>query len=942
MNKLDLLKNKIKKIHFLPKLPRKRDKINWKKILQYFYIFILSFLLLTGVAFAWFSKDLPTPSKIANRKATESTKIYDRTGQILLYETGEQKRTIVQSDQISQNLKDATIAVEDANFYHHHGFSPKGLARAVVCRITHNCVSGGGSTLTQQYVKNALLTSDHSLVRKIKELILAIELEAMYNKDEILTMYLNEIPYGNNTAGAEAAARVYFGKSAKDLTLAEAATLAAIPKAPTYYSPYGVHIKDLINRRNYVLDRMVDTSKISRADAEKAKQDDTTTLGMNLKPRRDSILAPHFAMYVLEQVANEYGEDKIQKEGLKIITTLDYEMQKKAEQAVTDGITKVIKYGGSNAALVAVDPKTGQILTMVGSRDYFNTEIDGNVNVTDSLRQPGSSFKPFAYATAFKKKEYSPSKIIFDLQTDFGGGYVPHNYTNRNYGPVTMRTALSNSLNVPAVKVLSLAGLDNTLRTASDMGITTLNQRSRYGLSLVLGSGEVKPVEMAGAFGVFATGGVKHDLNPILKLVDSNNKTIYEYKPEKDPGKNVLDPQIAYEISDILSDKVARTMIFGSRTLLNFPDRTVAAKTGTTSDFKDAWTVGYTPSLAVAVWVGNNDAKPMSSGADGSVVATPIFRSFVDKALEGVKSEEFPRPDGITELDVEKYSNKLPSQYSTQITHDIFASWQVPTDKDDVHIALKLCKNSDKLAPDGFPDALTETRVLTIIHSERPDYPNWEGPVQSWAQGNGFYGGTIPTDYCKLDEVTPAISITNPTNNSQISGSVTFSISQNNSINLAAAEYYLDNISIGRTTTPPFSLEYDTGTLLTSSAHKLKVIVTSEFGTTATDEINFYISKDTLPPTISGVGASPTKNSANISWITNENSTSQVFYDILPRPANTNVYTFKTAQASTYTANHNATLTGLNSITKYYYRVVSIDAAGNVAVSEEKTFTTLP
>lgn len=938
MNKLTALKNKIKKIHFSPKILKKR-RINWKKVGQYFFVLFIVMLLFTGGAFAWFSKDLPTPSKIANRKATESTKLYDKTGKILLYETGEQKRTLVKSDQVSQYLKDATISTEDASFYNHHGVDPKAIAAAVIEKVTGKRVlARGGSTITQQYVKNALLSSNRTLTRKIKEVILSVELEMMFSKDEILTMYLNEIPYGNNTAGAEAAAKMYYGIPAKDLTLSQAATLAAIPKAPTYYSPYGVHAKELVNRKNYVLDRMTGTGKISKEDADKAKQEDTTTIGTALKPRRDNMLAPHFAMYVLEKVADEYGEDKIQKEGIKIITTLDYEMQKKAEQAVNDGTAKILKHGGSNAAMVAVDPKTGQILAMVGSRDYFNIEIDGNVNVTDSLRQPGSSFKPFAYATVFKKREFSPSRIIYDVQTDFNG-YIPRNYTHNNFGPVTIRTALSNSLNVPAVKILSLAGMDNTLRTAEDLGITTLTQRERYGLSLVLGSGEVKPIEMAGAFGVFANGGVKHDLNPILKISDSKNKTVYEYNAEKDKGREVLDPQIAYEISNILSDKVTRTMVFGAGTLLNFPNRTVAAKTGTTSDFKDAWTVGYTPSLSVAVWVGNNNAKPMGSAADGSVVATPIFRAFVDKALEGIPSEEFTKPDGIVEMEVEKYSNNKPNQYSKEKTRDIFASWQVPDDSDDVNLQLRFCKGSDKLAPEGFPEALTDTKVISIIHSERPDYPNWENPVIAWAQANGFFTGTIPKDYCNTEEVTPAVSITTPGNNDKISGNYTFQISINNSINITSAEYFVDSVSVGRSESSPFSLIYDTGSLSTSSAHKLTVIVTSEFGATNKDEISFYIDTDTTVPIISDIVSVPVSNSATISWSTDENATSQVFYDIISR-SDASKYDSKTAQSTVYTKNHNATLTTLSSSTKYYYRVVSIDANGNTATSDEKDFTT--
>ena len=549
--------------------PQKLKKITPKKIWRWLSYASIGLIILIIFMFAWFAKDLPTPEKIASRTASQSTKIYDRTGQILLYETGEQKRTIVKSDQISENLKDATVSIEDANFYKHHGFDLRAILVAVYEKVTGKTTrTRGASTITQQYVKNALLTSNRSVTRKIKELILSIELEVMYSKDEILTMYLNEIPYGNNIAGAEAAAQSYYGKPASDLSIAQAATLASIPNAPTYYSPYGTHTIELVQRKNYIIEKMQSLSKITTEEAEEAKNIDSTTVGDIIRPRKDTMLAPHFAMYVIEQAANQFGEEVIQKEGLKIITTLDYEKQQLSEQAIDGVESKLAGYGASNAALVSINPGTGEILSMVGSIDYFNTEIDGNVNVADSLRQPGSSFKPFTYAELFKSKEYSPASILWDLQTDFGGGYIPRNYNGQFEGPVTIRYALANSLNIPAVKAMSLANIDNVLKTVEEMGITSLTERERYGLSLVLGSGEIKPVEMAGGYGVFAANGVKHDLKSIIKIVNSENKTIYEYNQKEDTGRQVLDPQIAYEISSILCDNQARSSHFGSRSSL--------------------------------------------------------------------------------------------------------------------------------------------------------------------------------------------------------------------------------------------------------------------------------------------------------------------------------------------------------------------------------------
>lgn len=910
------------------KMPR------WKLALYIcFYIFVV-LVFIVAIAFAWFAKDLPTPSKIASRRAIESTKLYDRTGQVLLYETGDQKRTVVADEQISQYLKDATIATEDANFYKHHGFDSKGLIRAVFDKMSGKTSRvSGTSTITQQYVKNALLSSDRSLTRKFKELILAIELEFMFNKNQLLTMYLNEIPYGNSNAGAEAASKMYYGKTAKDLTLSEAATLAAIPQAPTYYSPYGTHTIELVARKNYVLDRMVETGKVSKEDAEKAKTEDTLALGTTLKPRHDTILAPHFAMYTLEQIADKYGEEKIQKEGLKVITTLDYDKQKIAEQSIADGVPKITKYGASNAALVAVDPKTGQVLAMVGSKDYFDTKIDGNVNVADSLRQPGSSFKPFSYATAFKKKEYSPSKIIFDMQTDFGGGYNPHNYNGRTNGPVTMRQALSNSLNIPAVKVMSLAGLDNVIRTATDMGITSLNQRDRYGLSLALGTGEVRPVEMASAFGVFGAGGVKHDLTSVMKITDSNGKTVYDYETTNKKESQVLDPQIAYEISSILSDNNARSLVFGTRSALYFPDRTVAAKTGTTTDFKDAWTVGYTPSIAVAVWVGNSNAAKMSSGADGSVVAAPMFHQFIVKALADTPNEQFARPEGIQEVEVEKWSNKLPSDQSQDRTKDIFASWQVPTEPDDIHIKLRVCKSNGKLAPKDLPDSMAEEKTFTNLHSERPDNPSWENPVIAWAQANGMYG-SVPTEYCSAKDLTPVISFQSPGNGSSVNGPISISVLASTSPKIVSVEYFVDDISIGAgdPSSTSFTKSYDFSTLVQGN-HQLAAVGTDENGTTVKSTITVTVSKNP----ISSVLAVPAQTSATITWMTDLPSSSQVKYGLI-----STLLDRENAISYSFVTSHSMILTGLTGNTTYYYKVTSIDGSNNSKSSEVKSFKTLP
>lgn len=929
---MNLFSKKLK--NFRKNIPRINYKKmpKWKIALYYLFYAFVVFVFMIGIAFAWFAKDLPTPSKIANMKLTESTKIYDRTGQILLYETGEQKRTIVASDQIPQSVKDATVSVEDANFYRHHGFDTRAILSAVYSKITHKTGrTRGASTITQQYVKLSFLTSDRSLTRKFKELILSIELEFMYSKDQILTMYLNQIPYGNSTAGIEAAARMYYGKPAKELDAAQAATLASIPQSPTYYSPYGTHTKELITRKNYVLDRMVDTGRLTKDQAAEAKLEDTTTLTVAIKPRKDSMLAPHFAMYVIEQVADQYGDDVVQKDGLKIITTLDYGKQQQAEQSLDENRKLLKNNNAENAALVSLDPKTGQILAMVGSVDYFDTKIDGNVNVANSLRQPGSSFKVFEYSTLLKQKEYSPSKILFDLQTDFGAGYVPRNYSGNFNGAVTLRYALQNSLNIPAVKALGISGIDNTISTASSMGINTLTDRSRYGLSLALGVGEVRPVEMASAYGTLANGGTHQELTSFLKVSDSNGNTLYDFDKDHH-STQALDPQIAYEMSNILSDNKSRTPTFGAHSALYFSDHTVAAKTGTTQNNRDGWTCGYTPSLVTVVWAGNNIPSPMKR--DAVEIAGPIFHTYMAKALAGTPNEDFKAPDGIQTVTVDKFSNKLPSDLSTDKTTDIFASWQVPTETDDVHVKVKVCKGNGKLAPADLPDSLTEEKIFTKIHSEKPDQPNWENPVIAWANANGM-ANLPPTDYCNASELTPSMLITSPSNNSTVSGSATISVDASSSpIAITSAEFFIDNISIGGSDTaaPAFSKKYNFDNL-SDGSHKISVVGTDANGTTTKSTITVNVSKTASEISIININASSTtSNSVTITWETNISTTGQVFY----AEGHTLI---STSDADSSSTSHSITITGLKPNTLYYFKV-SASNGGITKQSEEKSFKT--
>lgn len=903
-----------------------------RRILRGIGLFLLASIFLFVLLAAWYAKDLPTPGKLAKRRPVESTKIYDREGG-LLYQTGEERRTVLEDKDIPQNIRQATVAVEDKDFYRHPGINFKSILRAFLIDITRGRVVQGGSTITQQYVKNALLSPKRTVSRKIKELILSLELEQLYSKEEILTLYLNQIPYGSNIYGVEEASKVYFNKSAKDLTLSEAATLAAIPRAPTYYSPYGAHLDELFRRKDYVLEQMAAVGYITKEEKDIAKNEAPTKEKLSFAPRRESIKAPHFVIYVRELLIDKYGEELVSSGGLKVTTTLDPKLQGYAEEAIEQGSKKLDRYKATNAAMVSLDPKTGQILAMVGSRDYFDVEHDGNVNVTIMSRQPGSSFKPYVYATAFKGK-YNPAFVLYDLRTDFGGGYSPQNYDGNTHGPLTIRQTLANSLNIPAVRMLDLVGVQNAINTARDFGITTLTDPKRYGLALVLGGGEVKLLEHTAGFGVFANRGVKVENTPILKVEERNGKVLEEYK-EKMGKKPVIDPQITYEISSILSDNGARSMIFGPSSPLNFGDRPVAAKTGTTQEFRDAWTVGYTPSLAAGVWVGNNNNTPMAKGADGVVVAAPIFRNFMLKALADKEIEYFERPVGIQEITVEKYSNKLPTQYSKELIKDIFASWQIPTERDNINRLVKVNKETGQIADSSTPPDLIEERVVTMIHSERPERPNWEGPVRAWAEEHGFYTGTLPQATSSESEAQSGvkISITSPKNGATVTGG-SFEISADPQApeGIDSVEFLIDGSSIASKNSPPFSTSVSAESLSVGE-HTISSILKDKKGNTAKAQVTIKRVEQALTVTnVSVTGL--TASGATINFSTSNPSTGSIQYG-----TSSNSYPSNSPGSTTGTS-HSITIGGLTSKTTYYFRVAVTDASGNITASNEMSFAT--
>ncbi|OGE76139.1 MAG: hypothetical protein A3C85_01590 [Candidatus Doudnabacteria bacterium RIFCSPHIGHO2_02_FULL_48_21] len=707
----------------------------------FFSIAFFTVAIVSGLLFGmygYYSATLPGANALVNRDIPESTKIFDREGTLLYEFHGDAKRTVIPLNQIPEVVRQATIAVEDKNFYRHVGFDPEGIARASYINWKTGTKTQGASTITQQFVRNAVLTREKTFARKFKELVLAFNLEMRYSKEKILELYFNEIPYGSNLYGIQAASQGYFAKDPKDLTVAEAAYLAALPKAPTYYSPYGPHIDELDARVQMVLQKMHEQGFISAEQLESAKQEKVAFQKLTAP-----IIAPHFVFYVQDFLVQRYGEKAVREGGLRVRTTLDLRLQRIAEEIITKNAAINQKnWRGSNAALVAVNPKTGEVMAMVGGKDYFDKENDGEVNVALRPRQPGSSFKPYVYATAFQRG-MSPASLVMDVTTNFGRygsrDYIPNNYSGRTYGPLSLRQALQGSLNIPAVKTLMLVGIDNAINTAEAMGLTTLADRKRYGPALVLGGAEVKLLEHTAAFGAFGASGILHETTPILEVTDRNGKVLETI--DRTYGKQVIDPQIAYQISHVLSDNEARMFIFSSRKhKLMLPDeRPVAVKTGTTQEFRDAWTVGYTPSLATGVWVGNNDNMPMRPGADGLYVAAPIWNEFMAKALANTPPEQFIRPPGIVEVAVDKLTGKLPTAYTPSTKTEIFAmDYNIPTEQDDFHI------------PAGFGE---NSRVATIFRSEKPGDPAWDGPVRAWAQTHGF-GFTTGT-YIVLDEPPP-------------------------------------------------------------------------------------------------------------------------------------------------------------------------------------------
>lgn len=737
-----------------------------------------------GVFALWIATlKIPDLSSFQSRKVTESTKIYDRTGTVLLYDTGTNvKSTSVPLSSMSPYLQKGTIAIEDSNFYNNIGIEPSSIFRAVIANFLSGNYSQGASTITQQVIKNSLLTQDKTVTRKIKEWILAIKITRLMSKDQILEIYLNESPYGGTIYGVEQASQTFFGKPASEITLAQSAYLAAIPKAPTYYSPYGKNKKALDARQKLVLDRMLSLGMITKEDYGLAQKEKVEFLTKN----SENIRAPHFVMYIRDYLIQKYGEDSASVGGLRVKTTLDFDMQQKAEEVIKKFAPSIEEnYKASNASMVAIDPKTGDILTMVGSKDYFSKTIDGNYNTALAKRQPGSTFKPFVYSTLFKKG-YTPETVLFDVRTEFSSYCTPEGkpinpnddpekvcYSPREFdsiypGPMTIRKALGQSRNIPAVKALYLAGIPQSIQTARDLGITSLNDPNKYGLTMVLGGGEVSLLEMTGAYATFANDGIRNPTRSILEITDSKGNVLESASLY--PSRS-LDSQIARQINSILADNSVR--INSLKPIADSVGRKVTIKTGTTNDYRDVWAIGYTPNIVVGAWAGNNDNTPMSQNIAGLIIS-PLWGAFMSQVAKNYPPEDFlppptPRTDtkpvirgiwqGGISYNIDTISGKVATEYTPKETlkEVVF---------NDVHNILHWV---DKNNPNG---------PIPTDPTKDTQYPYWEYAVRKWfdewkVANPGFRETTnfeIPkeTDNVHVPDKFPQVKIVSPEQNVSI------------------------------------------------------------------------------------------------------------------------------------------------------------------------------
>lgn len=816
---------------------------------------VLALFVIGTVTILVISNDLPDPNHLNDRQVSQSTKIYDRTGEHLLYEIyGKQKRTLVDTENMSPYIGKAVVSIEDKNFYQHSGISVLSIARAGVNNLIGRRTGGGGaSTITQQLIKNTIVGDERrgfkGYFRKLKEAILALRLEKKYSKEDILKMYLNEIPLGSTNYGVQSAAQSYFHKNAKDLSLAESATLAAMIQAPSRYLN---NIDSLRGRRDTVLRLMFEQNYINETEKNQAQNE-----AIRIYRNGGIMDAPHFVLYIKQLLADQFGEKLVDTGGLKVITTIDYDKQKSAQQIVKENGDKFAKqYNANNAALVAMDPRTAQILAMVGSRDFENEEINGQFNVAIlGKRQPGSSFKPFVYTAAFEKG-LTPETVIYDTITNFdqreGGNYTPHNYDNKEHGLVTIRKSLQGSLNIPAVKTLYMVGTKNAIDFAKRFGYTTFT--GDPGLSLVLGGAEVNLLEHTNAYGTLADNGVYHQPVSILKVTDYKGTVLTEWKAND--GTVAVTPEIAATISNVLTDDASRAYIFGRNSTLTLKDRPVAAKTGTTNDYKDAWTMGYTPSLVAGVWVGNTTPSTMKGG--GNTLAGLIWNQFMSTSTKNTPVEAFPTPP--------------PNDATKPVLRGA-----------DGGIKLQINSANGRIATSSTPPGLIITRTFLpphdILHyinkddprgpaptnpSDDPQYQNWENSLQEWikrlqATGIETTLEEPPTEYDDSTynpELIPTVKIISPISNQTINGrQVSIQIKASAPRGVKQVDYYIDEQLVGNNNQFPFDFLFNFSKLY-SNQHTLKAVAMDDQGNAGEEKIVFYTNAEFDQPTFSWVDGS--------------------------------------------------------------------------------------
>lgn len=842
-------------------------KIDWKSKRTWYNIFKFALiglgvsLILILILFAWFSKDLPNPAKVVRRDGFTS-KIFDRNGALIYDVYKDAKRNPVVWGDVPEYLKKATIAVEDKEFYTHQGFDPLTPFR-IIKNVFYFHKLTGGSTLTQQLVKNVLLNSDVTVTRKIKEFILAVQIEAKYKKDEILLMYLNEAPYGGAAWGIGPAAQQYFGKNVADLTFGESVILAGLPQRPNAYSPFSKTPKAYIERSAHVLTRMVEDGYITSDQKIEAQKE---LENYKFYENKSQLLAPHFVFWIKDQLIAKYGEDKVEGGGLKVTTTLDLNMQNEVAKIVSEEVDKSEKLGISNGAAMVIDPTSGQVLAMVGSRDYNSDKTDGKFNVvTQGLRQPGSAIKPITYLTAIKKG-YTAASLIMDTPVCFlvinQKDYCPQNYTGKFVGPLSLRYALGNSINSTAVKTLARVGISNMLKQAFDMGLTTLEPTTenlkKFGYAVTLGGADVYMIDLASAYGAFANGGLRFDPVGILKVQDLSGRVLEEYKPIE--GKRVMTPQEAFIISNILADNSAREITFGAVNSLNITGYQVAVKTGTTNDKRDNWTIGWTPNLLVSVWVGNNDNSPMGKVASGVSGASPIWRRIMLATIKTRNKQDFPIPDKIVSREVDRVSG-WPAHDGFASRQEYFIEGTQPTGSDLIHLQSKVCKDKAGLAtPEDVANNNFNTKEYFKLVEDDPvstDGKNrWQEGIDGWiATQSDKDKYAPPSDYCRLDGMV-TVNFDSPSDHQTVSNNFDVKISTSSLKKINEVKLWVNGTESKMWTERPF----ETSLHLDDGLYTLKVKATDKDGASNEREIKIGVNKpwDWTPSPIPTITPLPT------------------------------------------------------------------------------------